>query len=927
MLASGTTCDELLALVRLLAAQLQPQKKDHFATLTSQHRLSEDFGLDSLARVELAARIEQQFGIAVGEAALTAATVEELWQSFASQHPVSPVAPSERAALEPGGQNFVPAPASLSTLIAVLDWHATHQPQRTHLIFLDEHEHAHARTYGQIAHAARQVAARLLQLGTEPGARVALMLPSGPGFFAAFYGILYAGAVPVPLYPPARPQLLADHLRRVAGVLTNAEAQWLVSDAQVHRFADALAGRVDSLAGVWDIEALCSGAPLSAAPLLRTEDLALLQYTSGSTGDPKGVMLTHANLLANLRAMQQATNASDRDVFVSWLPLYHDMGLIGAALGSMLVGFPLVLMSPLSFLARPARWLQAISRYRGTISAAPNFAYELCAQKIRDEELDGVDLSCWRLACNGAEAVSAATLERFAARFAPYGFAANAMTPVYGLAECSVGLCFPPLGRGPRIDHLSRSRLMHEGVAAPCPPTDPEARAVVACGYPLVGHEVRVVSPSGVVLPERHVGRIQFRGPSATAGYFRRPDATQALCDGDWRHTGDLGYLSEDGELFLTGREKDLIIRAGRNVYPHELEEAIGTLDGVRKGNVAVFAAADADTGTEKLVVLAETKQLSLSQATALRQEIEQLAIALTGIAPDDIVLAPPGTVFKTSSGKIRRSACREAYERGVLLRQAQQNRLALGMVALASLHGRLRQHFRHAQQALWSLWARAVYLFVGSALLTLVGVLPTINARRWAVHWGARGILTLAGVAWRVEGRENLPSSGPCVVVANHASYADGLVLSAALPPRFAFVAKAELQQEPLYGWLLRRLGTLFVERFKAAKSAADAEAMHEALCQGQALIVFPEGTFRDAPGLLPFRLGAFQAAVKANAPLVPITLRGTRPLLTGEQRWPRRHPVAVIIHPPLAPEQESWDETLRLRDLARDAIARGLS
>ncbi|HEU0201848.1 MAG TPA: AMP-binding protein [Burkholderiaceae bacterium] len=268
--------------------------------------------------------------------------------------------------------------------------------------------------------------------------------------------------------------------------------------------------------------------------LLSGEDIAFIQYTSGSTGSPKGVVLTHANLLPNIRAMQQAVAASPRDVFVGWLPLYHDMGLIGAFLGSLYVGFPLVVMSPLAFLAKPERWLRAIHRYRGTLSAGPNFAYELCLKRIDDAALAGLDLSSWRLAFNSAEAVSPDTVLRFAQRFARYGLRPEAITPVCGLAEAAVGLLFPPLGRGPLIDRIDRETFARAGRAIPAA-GDTNAQRFVACGRPLAGHTIRIVDDAGREVGERIEGRLEFKGPSATQGYFRNPSETrcaQGLCCG-----------------------------------------------------------------------------------------------------------------------------------------------------------------------------------------------------------------------------------------------------------------------------------------------------------------------------------------------------------------------------------------------------------
>ena len=508
--------------------------------------------------------------------------------------------------------------------------------------------------------------AGLVARGVEAGESVALMLPTSRAYFATFFGILLAGAVPVPIYPPARPAQLEDHLRRQSLILENAQAVMLVTVPEALRIAKLLRSSVESLRAVVSASELPAVSPDEARAVLHADDLALLQYTSGSTGSPKGVMLTHANLLANIRAMGEAAAVVSTDVFVSWLPLYHDMGLIGAWLGSLYHGIPLVVMSPMSFLARPDRWLRTISDVHGTLSAAPNFGYELCLTKIDDARLEGLDLSSWRLAFNGAEPVRPETIERFAARFAPYGLRREAIAPVYGLAEASVGLAFPPVGRPPVIDLVAREPLLRSGRARPADSDDPNPLRLVACGRAIPRHEIRVVDTTGDQLGERQEGCIEFRGPSATSGYFRNPDATRRLLHHGWLDTGDLGYVA-GGDLFVTGRVKDLVIRAGRNLHPDELEGAVGDLAGVRRGRVAVFGVTDRERATERLIVLAETRESDRAARAALRDRIVGVTIDLLGTPPDDVVLARPGAVLKTSSGKIRRAASRDAYEHGEL--------------------------------------------------------------------------------------------------------------------------------------------------------------------------------------------------------------------------------------------------------------------
>jgi 1-acyl-sn-glycerol-3-phosphate acyltransferase len=629
-------------------------------------------------------------------------------------------------------------------------------------------------------------------------------------------------------------------------------------------------------------------------------------------------MVSHANLLANLRAMGRALRVSGDDVFVSWLPMYHDMGLIGAWFGSLYYGFPLVLMSPLAFLARPARWLWAIHRYGGTLSAAPNFAYELCLSKLDEAALEGLDLSRWRLALNGAEPVNPDTLQRFAERFAGYGLAASALTPVYGLAEATLGAAFPPLGRGPLVDRVQREAFQSRGKALAAAADASNVLRFVASGRPLPGHQLRIVDGSGIELPERTEGHLQLKGPSTTGGYFRNPQESQRVRHGDWLDSLDLGYMAA-GELYLSGRVKDLIIRGGRNIYPYDIETAVGNLPGLRKGCVAVFGCGDAASGSERLVVLAETREQEAAARRGLQQASNRVALDLTGVPPDDIVLAPPHSVLKTSSGKIRRAASRELYERG----EVGQPQRAVGRQLLrllqAAVQAQAGRYWRALCAALYAAYFWALLLLIASLTWLSVALLPRPAWCRQLTRVAARLFLRLAGVPLRAEGLGQLRLPEVRVLVANHASYLDGLALCAVLPAEFSFVAKRELASQRIAGRFLRKLGTCFVERFDVQRSAADAERLTAALQAGQSLVFFPEGTLTREPGLLPFRMGAFVVAARAGAPVVPVALAGTRSLLRADQWLPRRSAVTVTIGEPLRPAGDDWHAAVALRDGAR--------
>ncbi len=910
---------EVLRIAREVALELRPRARGGLRT-TPESRIGRDLGIDSLGRVELVGRLERRFGVRLPIRAMTEAeTVAELAAMVREARKVATGTAEELAVLPPPLEEGA-IPDGAETLVAVLRWHAERRGDRVHIRLLTDEGGTETVTYGALFEEASRVASGIRHHGLVPGDRAAVMMPTCRQFFAAFAGILLAGCVPVPVYPPFRLGELREHLLRQRSILANAGAKLLFVTGELGRAATLVRALVPEIAAVVHVEDFAAEGGKSAVEDAVPEALALLQYTSGSTGDPKGVMLTHANLLANIRAMGQAMEAGPADVFVSWLPLYHDMGLIGAWLGTLYYTAPLVLMSPQRFLARPADWLWAIHHARATLTAAPNFAYELCLRRIPEEELEGLDLSCLRMAANGAEPVRATTVRRFTARFAAHGFRETAMAPVYGLAENSVGLAFPPPGRRPVVDRIDPGALARRGEAVPVREEGAPVLEVVGCGFPVPGHEIRVVDEAGRELPDRRQGRIQFRGPSACRGYFGDPAATARLFDGSWLETGDLGY-TVGGELFVTGRRKDLVIRAGRNLHPQDVEDLVGDVEGVRRGCVAVIGVPAREEGTERLVILAETRIADAAKRRALEEAIREKVVAFLGEPPDEVVLLAPRTLPKTSSGKLRRSAARELYRKGELERRPAPVWRQVTALLLAAAGDRLRRAGRRGRAWAYGLrfWSTLVLL----APPVWLGVLlsPRTAWRFALARRASRLFLRLAGIELRVRGVERLPS-GRAVLAVNHASYLDGLVLLAALPRPLAFVAKGELARNPLAGPFLARLDTVFVTRGRAEELEGELARVREALGEDRLLVVFPEGTFDRAPGLLPFHLGGFRVAAELGAPVVPVVLRGTRAILRAWQWLPQRDAVEVTVLDPVPPSGRDFRDILALRDDVRRAM-----
>ncbi len=880
-----------------------------------------ELGLDSLSKAELISRVERTWDVTFVEQVFAAAeTPRDLLRAIAQADSKPWDGSAEKINVVTSGAD-AGIPERADTFQRVLEWHVKAHPDRPHILLYDQNEALAQITYADLLQNAKRVAAGLVGQGLLPGRTVAIMLPTSFDYFYSFMGILLAGGIPVPLYPPARLTQIEDHLRRHFDILNNAQAQILITIPEAQPIARLLKSQVASLERVVEAETLRNADKTSVRSVSRGEDIAFLQYTSGSTGTPKGVVLTHANLLANIRTMARTFEVTPSDTFISWLPLYHDMGLIGAWLSSLYCAMPVVLMSPLAFLSRPSRWLRAIHRHRGTISAGPNFAFEYCLAKVSDEEIQGMDLSCWRIAVNGAEQVSPGTIERFQERFGPYGFRPETMIPSYGLAEGSLGLAFPVGHASPKTDLIQRDLFMRTRKAVPVKEGEDSALSFVSCGHPLAGHEVQIVDDAGGEAPEREEGRLLFKGPSCTSGYYRNPEATAALFEGEWLDSGDLAYIAE-GEVYITGRSKDIIIRAGRNIYPSELEEAVGRIPGLRKGCAAAFGSTDPQTGTEQLVVLAETRETDPAVQERLRQEINTMVVDLLGAPPDDIVLAAPHKVLKTSSGKVRRAAIRELYESGKIHKKQSAVWWQFVRLSLQGFMPQVRRLWKGVGVLAYAGYLYVVLLALAPLVWTSVVLAPGFEKAYGAMRFFAKWFLRLGRVPTSVEGEEHLDPSAHFIVVANHCSYADGPILAAVLPIHTSYVAKVELSRNFISRLFLARLRTAFVERFDSRKGTSDARQVIRSAQQGQSFIFFPEGTFYRMPGLQPFRMGAFLTAARAGVPVVPVAIRGSRSLLRGDTWFPRRTAVSVKVSPPIFPDGNDWEAAVRLRDAARTQI-----
>ncbi|MGK7894060.1 MAG: fatty acyl-AMP ligase [Xenococcus sp. (in: cyanobacteria)] len=576
------------------------------------------------------------------------------------------------------------------TLIDILQYRAESQPDQTIYTFLVDGETKQiSLTYGELEQKAQAIAAYLQSLGA-PQERILLLYPPGLGFVEAFFGCLYAGAIAIPAYPP-RPN---RSITRIQSIIKDAQPSLALTTNSI---INGLQRRVEQAPELKTLRWLATDdvnvkyAQKWHKVAASGDEIAFLQYTSGSTAEPKGVKITHNNLLHNLQAIHQCFQHSTQSQGVIWLPPYHDMGLIGGVLQPLYGDFPVVLMSPLIFLQNPLRWLKAISRYRATTSGGPNFAYDLCVRKFKPELVLDLDLSSWDLAFNGAEPVNHESLEKFTNTFRPYGFHPKAFYPCYGMAEATLIIS------GGNKDSLAvrktiSSKELEKNLVVETLPSDADARTLVSCGHSLADQHIAIVDPQTLTpCASGEIGEIWVTGPSIADGYWNDSEIInntfqarlQDQEDLNFLRTGDLGFMDR-GELFVTGRLKDVIIINGRNHYPQDIERTVeGCNPFIRPSCVASFAIADQEE--DKLVVLAEVDRhywdrqrnstKSPEEIAAEKKAKEQQLIQIIRSAifqhhdlpTHSVVIMKSGAIPKTSSGKIQRHACRDRFLKGEL--------------------------------------------------------------------------------------------------------------------------------------------------------------------------------------------------------------------------------------------------------------------
>ncbi|MFT3775047.1 MAG: fatty acyl-AMP ligase [Minicystis sp.] len=528
-------------------------------------------------------------------------------------------------------------------------------------------------THAGIERASARYGGALQSMGLKKGDRVALILPDNADFVFAFLGALRAGIIPVPIYPPTGLGKLAGYLDNTLHIVAKSGAKILLTSTDIKKMLGTIAAQAPELQKVVAVEGVRAMKEELKPAKVTLDDTCFFQFTSGSTSRPKGVVLTHANMAANVRAiMQLGLGVRDSvDSGASWLPLYHDMGLIGFVIAPLYHVNTITFLPPLLFLKRPARWLETMSRHRASISFGPNFAYALCVKRIKDSEIAGLDLSSWRVAGCGAEPIRAENLKAFADRFASIGFSEKAFVCCYGMAESTLAISFSNVGKGVITDTVDGEALWSRGEAVPVPAESEKATPIVQCGSAFPEHDIQVFAgddeKSEHPLSDRKVGELRLRGPSLMTGYFNEPEITANAFAGGWLKTGDIGYLA-DGKVHICGRSKEVIIVNGRNYYPQDLEWEASKVEGVRKGNVIAFGTMKPHNDRERVIICFETAVNGEPQQTALKGEVRRVVQQALGLTVDDVVPLGVGVLPKTSSGKLQRAKTRELYETGGLL-------------------------------------------------------------------------------------------------------------------------------------------------------------------------------------------------------------------------------------------------------------------
>ncbi len=903
-------------LLDIIAKLLRESGKERAAEKVSLHSsLERDLGLASLELVELMVRCESRFEVELPDHIAEEAETPAGWaQAILEGGQEAEAKVTYR--ISPPRLDGLTEPTGASSLVDVLVRHAEADPGRVHIHLLEQNS-GQGITYGRLYEEASAVAAGLADMGLRRNETVGIMLPTSPDFFPAFFGVMLAGGVPVPIYPPTRPDRIEDYVRRQIVALRGTGIRFLIAFGAVAAVVQILRVNLPSLVDVTTVKDLKQAKGRLGMGSVRPSENAVLQFTSGSTGPPKAVALSHSNVLANIRAIGAAAEVRPGDALVSWLPLYSDLGLIGNWLFALYYAAPITIFSPLDFLRRPERWLWAIRDSRGSLASAPNFAYELCARRIPAWTLEGIDLSSWRVAVNAGEPVLPETVDRFLERFAPYGFRPEAMLPCFGLAESTVALTMPPVGRLPLRDRIEREEFEKTGRAVPASADDETALTFFSSGTPVEGQQVRLVDENGHEVPERATGRLQFRGETTMSGYYRDTEATAAAVrGGGWVDSGDFGYMA-GGEFFFTGRGRDTIVKADRKLCPLDVEVAVGNLTGIIPGSAVAFGAPEEDSGADRLVVAAETLANTFEDFRRIETEVIRVVDAYLGMPPDDVRLVAPGSLPRTQNGKVRRNDIRSLFLRGKLRSGRRPPWMQMVLLRWENFGPLIRLGFRRVRVVV----GRAATNTVSSLVARTAGVWMRLTGAAGIARSASRRILQLHAQRFSLQGGENLAGGRPVLLVANRSGLFDPLVMVATLPGKVWFADRAALNGLPAHlKFLLEPL--ILGDRDGQTTPAAGlvrgrVRSAFESPCT---VVNFPESPVGEPVSRNRYRLDPFQAAVEMGVEIRPAAIRErTTQQQPVERARVRRVTMVIIREPVLSPERADFVD---LRRRVREAI-----
>ncbi len=805
----------LLPITKAFLRESKAENCDYF--LSMDDKFEADLGLGSLERLELFSQIETTLGVKLSPSEIsTIQTLRDIVTILARSHGSQSLVVNQcdKATV----QAVTIDPSKVTNLRDLLIMYTQRYPNRRHVVLLSGDGSEKEITYAMLYKQAGKISNALTTRGIQTGDHVALLLPSGEDFLYSFLGVIFSGAIPIPICPPESANQVGEYISQAVSILKKSDVRLLVTFGKFQKLAKFFRGFLPHLLGVTTTNDLLKSEFYLPKLKISSSQAAFVQYTYGSAGNFKKIVLTHKNILENIRSILKLFEVTTSDITVSWLPLHHDTDLIVMWLANLYFGSTLVLYSSKNFLSRPESWLWTIHKYRATISAGPNFAYEICINKINDNTLLGLDLSSWRIAGNISEMVCAQTLKRFSEKFSQYGFKSKALTNVYVLSEGAILMCAGSILEDQKIDRIASHEFHQKNIAKPIFEREKKYYEFVSCGSPIDNYQIRIVDEENTCLPERNIGMVHCKVRSMMCEYYRDQAVSEKVFHGGWIDTGDLGYLAE-GELYITGRRKDIITKEGKNYYPTEIEDIITMYSDLNFGQVVVFSSVENLSGIKKILAIVESKNNDKNSHKILKKQICQIVVKCLGFSLDDILIVTENVLPKTTNGKLRRYVCGEIY--------SQKNIRKIKNNIIIKLFNIYVRCFIAKTKKILTLCLRFFYTIYLFLVLISMASLTYIAIRFFNRDNGEKIIKTASKITLRasfcsieIDGINHIKSKKNMIFVSNHASYIDVLVLVAFLPGHFCYVAKSELKKSYFLRKILKTLEIVYVDRVDFSKT-----------------------------------------------------------------------------------------------------------